>query len=1297
VLTTYQEAVGLRPDGKPKKVDEGEAAFKKDLQAAVVLELGKRWKALTLEQKEPFEERARKEKEAVLKEAQAAAKRLASSGDGGHGKLREQIEAFGAKQPAAFLALFERLAADDLAVAARLEKQTVRDKQREAKEAEALRKLRYPIADELLANEPPHEPPLAEWPEPRYAINLPPEAQPCVGSLLAAFDFVSTYADPLGLTRFSLEELRLALLHRGPSVLLSEMALALLRFCLPEDPPSPDECAKARVPAGLARQAGAELTAAGLPCRGAPTRGVLTEASWVEVARWVLVRQAEGNDDPTVMRALEALRVTELWRLPLEQKLVVLLALIEAASASDAMRAVLSEHLERHSEALGAQREKEKEEREKENERRAAARAQKEEEKARAAAAAAAEGGEGEGGAEEAGAGAKAGKKRKRPSKGGEKGGASAEAADGSAEGAKADEGSGCAGSDDVMLPPPHEELEPPDDSAAVAAAASASGGGGGGGGGGGVKGHASDRVKAKELADNYAKAVALHNKRERASAKLREAIAAEELPQLQEALKLASQARMEGIHKDGRPWRFEVLSEALKLVTLLESREQQVEVQRARRAQAQAYAVRREPLGTDRHGRRYWRFPSGSVGQSEIFVEWRAPPAAPPPPGAQRKAAEAAEAEATADDEAAAAGKGVEKASGGASGGKHRQQRGGMMHDPNMQMAQPVMAQSQPMLISVQVPHGMMGGMVLEVQTPAGLMQVQIPQGLYPGQTFQMQVPMPARPPVPPVLPVLAEAPPLHFGITIPESFTPGMPLEVLAHDGRRVRVIVPPGMRPGMQLQVAMPPYAPPMANGCTGVSAIEEASGGASGGKRGRARTAAVTAALAKPRKLSKKDAAAKAAAEAAEAEAAEAAAEALRRRAAPSTTPSRWRCYRSRAEVLQLAASLDERGVRELALKRNLEAEMAVLQLELAAEPPPPRVREADGWVRHGPHVGQRVRLVFPNNGESEGSVTAYLPPDGADQALWHIEHDDGDEEDLEEHELQPALERWRERPADGLMQLSSLLCDAYVNEALKPKQRVQRNLLGPAAVRTELLTLQEEAAKAMEAAQVAWASAKGEVKSEGGEGGSAEKTASAASWRAAVERSGTSEGEGAVGSCGALLLELEARLRQMQAAEDLSRVADESEGNDGEEIFQCDRCDFESSSYEVVIAHEQTCTAGQEDEGDGSSKPEPVSEEPPPKAKGKGGKGGKAKAEAEPPPPPPPPPPQDEMRLWPSLEARQQWRAYVGGASSFSQLALAASNLRDHAAAFGALGKKVDASARAAAARRCEHVWDVLPP
>ena len=47
-------------------------------------------------------------------------------------------------------------------------------------------------------------------------------------------------------------------------------------------------------------------------------------------------------------------------------------------------------------------------------------------------------------------------------------------------------------------------------------------------------------------------------------------------------------------------------------------------------------------------------------------------------------------------------------------------------MYDPNVQMAQPVMAQPQPMLMSVQVPQGMMGGMMIQVQTPAGLKRVQ-------------------------------------------------------------------------------------------------------------------------------------------------------------------------------------------------------------------------------------------------------------------------------------------------------------------------------------------------------------------------------------------------------------------------------------------------------------------------------------------------------------------------------------------------------------------------------------------
>ena len=38
---------------------------------------------------------------------------------------------------------------------------------------------------------------------------------------------------------------------------------------------------------------------------------------------------------------------------------------------------------------------------------------------------------------------------------------------------------------------------------------------------------------------------------------------------------------------------------------------------------------------------------------------------------------------------------------------------------------------------------------------------------------------------------------------------------------------------------------------------------------------------------------------------------------------------------------------------------------------------------DEWRGEGPHVGARVRLLFPPWGESEGTVVKYLPPDGDD--------------------------------------------------------------------------------------------------------------------------------------------------------------------------------------------------------------------------------------------------------------------------------------------------------------------------
>jgi hypothetical protein len=63
----------------------------------------------------------------------------------------------------------------------------------------------------------------------------------------------------------------------------------------------------------------------------------------------------------------------------------------------------------------------------------------------------------------------------------------------------------------------------------------------------------------------------------------------------------------------------------------------------------------------------------------------------------------------------------------------------------------------------------------------------------------------------------------------------------------------------------------------------------------------------------------------------------------------------------------------------------------------------------------------------------------------------------------------------------------------------------------------------------------------------------------------------------------------------------------------------------------------------------------------------------------------------EKRLWPSIEARQHWQAYVKGASSFAQLGVACATLRDHAAAYGLLGKKAEKDKEVR--RRVEQVWD----
>ena len=86
---------------------------------------------------------------------------------------------------------------------------------------------------------------------------------------------------------------------------------------------------------------------------------------------------------------------------------------------------------------------------------------------------------------------------------------------------------------------------------------------------------------------------------------------------------------------------------------------------------------------------------------------------------------------------------------------------------------------------------------------------------------------------------------------------------------------------------------------------------------------------------------------------------------------------------------------------------------------SAAPVPAAVAASSGggetWLESG-HVwlGQRLRRFFDRDSVgdqvSDARCVKWLPADAANDepALWHVQHDDGDEEDLEEHEMREAI-------------------------------------------------------------------------------------------------------------------------------------------------------------------------------------------------------------------------------------------------------------------------------------------------
>jgi hypothetical protein len=100
---------------------------------------------------------------------------------------------------------------------------------------------------------------------------------------------------------------------------------------------------------------------------------------------------------------------------------------------------------------------------------------------------------------------------------------------------------------------------------------------------------------------------------------------------------------------------------------------------------------------------------------------------------------------------------------------------------------------------------------------------------------------------------------------------------------------------------------------------------------------------------------------------------------------------WGSYSVR-ELWDLCEALDERGIRERELKNIIKAKFNLTE--------PPIVYLTTG----SQYIGRQVKRTFGKR-KVIGTITGWLPPDGDDIALWHVEHVDGDEEDLEEFEVE----------------------------------------------------------------------------------------------------------------------------------------------------------------------------------------------------------------------------------------------------------------------------------------------------
>jgi hypothetical protein len=111
--------------------------------------------------------------------------------------------------------------------------------------------------------------------------------------------------------------------------------------------------------------------------------------------------------------------------------------------------------------------------------------------------------------------------------------------------------------------------------------------------------------------------------------------------------------------------------------------------------------------------------------------------------------------------------------------------------------------------------------------------------------------------------------------------------------------------------------------------------------------------------------------------------------------PNSFQYEWGVYCTPNTQWAIWEALDDRGERERELKAKIKASLGLEE--------PPTVYATTG----SEYVGRKVRRQFGKR-KVVGTITGWVAAEGDDPALWHIEHIDGDEEDLEEHEVLQCL-------------------------------------------------------------------------------------------------------------------------------------------------------------------------------------------------------------------------------------------------------------------------------------------------